>query len=1313
MNESRFPAFLSTSSVGALKIAGLYLLIGALWILFSDILAEKLATNSDILTKISIYKGWGFIIVTALMLYWLIQRHTGELMEDQKKLRLITDAIPALVSYMDADRVYQFSNRAYEDWFGQRADGQKMEVFLGSAVYQTISGYVDEALSGRNVHYQTEIPYKGGPRFVDATYIPDLNASGVPLGYFALVQDITERRQAEEEVRKWAAAFEHCAHGIAIDDPTTNRIVVCNSAFAALHRVRVEDIVHSSILSLYAPSDHNHVRQSVARADQVGHVQFEASMVRRDGSSYPVQMDLVSVRGDDGNILYRVATAQDISERKKAEAEIAYQASILTYVNDAVIATDENFNIRSWNAAAERIYGWSAEEAIGVPAEKLLQTQFSNTTRSEAIRMIQETGQFSEEVTQVRKDGRRLDVDARTVAVRDEQGRITSFISVNREITDRKRAESAVLESEARYHRVLDTMMEGCQIIDFDWKYVYINEVAAAQGKRTSDELLHHTMMEMYPGIEQTELFLVLQLCMQERSARRLENQFLFPDGSVGWFELSIQPAEEGIFILSTDITERKQMENALRQSEQKFSILFEKSAFVGSLSVLADGRIIDVNEAFERAFGYTRQEAVGKTALELGINPDAETQTRIFAALKESNSIHTLETTLKTKSGESRLFSVNIDIVTIDGQKYILNTALDITERKQAEENVQESERRYRELVQNANSAILRWKHDGTITFFNEYAQSLFGYTAEEIVGKDVNILVPKTESTGSDLSELVEEIVQDPERFSHFVNENVCRDGHRVWMAWTNKPIYADNGEVTEILAVGVDITERKRAESQLRYQADLLSYVSDATFSTDDKRTIVSWNRAAEEMYGWSAEEAIGKSVDAVIRSDFTDDQRADAVRMLKETGRFKVVLLQYHRNGDPLWVEGETITLTNEAGQITGFVAVNRNITERKHSEEALHLSQENFARAFNSNPAALTITHVDDGTFLIVNESYTDIMGYQPQEILGKTVGALNIYVNADERSQLIQNLREQGRVRNHELLVRSKSGELRSLMVSMEPILYDNAECIISTFIDITDKKKAEEEIRRLNEDLEARVIERTSQLAAANKELESFSYSVSHDLRAPLRAIDGYTNILMEDYESFLDEEGKRVCGIISRESKRMGRLIDDLLSFSRTGRREIRFQKIDMKLMVDSVFDELLREKDRSRIDLQVKDLPPTTGDSALMRQVWVNLLSNAIKFTSRKERAVIQVESKENEEHIVYIVRDNGAGFEMEYAGKLFGVFQRLHGESEFEGTGVGLAIVQRVIQRHGGRIWAEGKIGEGATFQFMLPKRMEQA
>ena len=248
--------------------------------------------------------------------------------------------------------------------------------------------------------------------------------------------------------------------------------------------------------------------------------------------------------------------------------------------------------------------------------------------------------------------------------------------------------------------------------------------------------------------------------------------------------------------------------------------------------------------------------------------------------------------------------------------------------------------------------------------------------------------------------------------------------------------------------------------------------------------------------------------------------------------------------------------------------------------------------------------------------------------------------------------------------------------------------------------------------LQELKTNLEKKVHERTKQLEVINKELESFSYSVSHDLRAPLRAIDGFSRILEEDYSKKLDEDGKRTLNTIIESTKQMGRLIDDLLAFSRLGRQEVKKQEVDMNALVNEVYNELRLQNPERAIDVRIRKLPPAFADASLMRQVWTNYLSNAIKFTRNNPKAVIEVGAKPLDGSTTYFVKDNGVGFDMEYAGKLFGVFQRLHAQKDFEGTGVGLAIVKRVVERHGGTVAAEAKLNKGATVSFTLPKPHKQ-
>jgi light-regulated signal transduction histidine kinase (bacteriophytochrome) len=293
-------------------------------------------------------------------------------------------------------------------------------------------------------------------------------------------------------------------------------------------------------------------------------------------------------------------------------------------------------------------------------------------------------------------------------------------------------------------------------------------------------------------------------------------------------------------------------------------------------------------------------------------------------------------------------------------------------------------------------------------------------------------------------------------------------------------------------------------------------------------------------------------------------------------------------------------------------------------------------------------------------------------------------------------------------VDHFETIRQTKDGRLINVSVTVSPIKDASGKLIGVSKVarDITERKQAEDEIRRLNRELEGRVIERTAQLEAANKELEAFSYSVSHDLRAPLRAVDGFSQAMLEDYGEQLPEKGRHYLQTIREGTQRMGTLIDDLLTFSRLSRMPLQKQEVNTAQLVRDVLGDLSSQQKGRKIDLRIEELPACVADLALLKQVWVNLLSNALKYTRKREAAVVEIGCEAKPEGNIYFVRDNGTGFDMRYADKLFGVFQRLHRAEEYEGTGVGLALVQRIIHRHGGRIWAEAGVDRGATFYFTL-------
>jgi len=331
----------------------------------------------------------------------------------------------------------------------------------------------------------------------------------------------------------------------------------------------------------------------------------------------------------------------------------------------------------------------------------------------------------------------------------------------------------------------------------------------------------------------------------------------------------------------------------------------------------------------------------------------------------------------------------------------------------------------------------------------------------------------------------------------------------------------------------------------------------------------------------------------------------------------------------------------------------------------------------------------------------VNSSFYEVFKVKPEETIGQSIYDLgNKQWDIPKLRELLQTILPQNTAfNNYEIEHDFATIGRRTMLLNARKIqrATRKEQIILLAIEDITEIKRAKEVIR-----------EHTVELESANRALDAFSYSASHDLRAPLRAVDGFSRIVLEEYASALDPEARRLLGVIRSSTQQMGQLIDDLLDFSRLGRMEIHRSRIDMASMAGSVFEELLPAGEAGKTEFRVGSLPDGLGDPALIRAVWTNLLSNAVKFSGNKETRVVEVGGKTDGDENVYFVRDNGAGYDMRYNHKLFGVFQRLHTMDEFEGTGVGLAIVQRIIQRLGGRVWAEGRVGVGATFSFSLPR-----
>ncbi len=506
---------------------------------------------------------------------------------------------------------------------------------------------------------------------------------------------------------------------------------------------------------------------------------------------------------------------------------------------------------------------------------------------------------------------------------------------------------------------------------------------------------------------------------------------------------------------------------------------------------------------------------------------------------------------------------------------------------------------------------------------------------------------------------------------------------------------------------LALSTDIPSIKHAETVPSRLAAILRSSPDAIIDKTLAGIITSWNPAAERIFGYRAEEVIGLPDSSLFPSERVSDEEKILGRVALGENVPPFDTVQVRKDGKQVDVSVTISSVTDVHGNVIGATQIARDITEQKRAEAKLQASEGRYRRLFESAHDGIFLLDAATGQILDVNPFLIRMLGYSHEECLGKKLWEVGSFKDIADCQAAFQKLQSNETIRYEDLPLETANGQLVSVEFISNVYQDDGQKVIQCNVRDITERKLVEDEVRRLHTELEQRVVERTAQLEAANQELEAFSYSVSHDLRAPLRALNGYSRMVVEDYAGILDAEGQRMLGTICSEAKRMGQLIDDLLAFSRIGRQQMGLSNIDMTALARSAFDEIAALCPARNLRLNLHPLPPAHGELSMMRQVWVNLIGNAIKFTQQREVAEIEIGETVGDGERSYFIKDNGAGFDMRFAGKLFGVFQRLHSEGEFEGTGVGLALVRRIVHRHGGSVGAHGEIDKGATFHFVLP------
>lgn len=1032
-------------------------------------------------------------------------------------------------------------------------------------------------------------------------------------------------------------------------------------------------------------------------------------------------------QGDEGPFLREERNLMDaiaerlgkVIERRKTEkaleqSERKYR-EFIDSLPQIVFEIDAKGKLRFVNQRALENYGYTQEDfQRGLKIFQLVIPEDREKLKT-AIRMgLSGKSSARYEYTAVRKNGSRFPVAAHAAPIVHEN-QITGLRGIVIDITERKEAERALEESERKHRTLVERSLQGIAVVQ-DFGICFANTAFARMSGYTIEELLSLSPQEMRSLVHPDDQALVWGRYSDRLAGKdvppRYEFRLIRKDGSLRWVELFSSAIEfrgkPAVQAALVDITEHKEAEQALEETNKRMEALLDHTHMMVAY-LDSQFNFIRVNRAYAEADKRDPSFFPGKNHFDL--YPHKENQ-EIFRRVVETGKPYF--TSAKpfeyAEHPERGVTYWDWSLVPIKDPRGAVTglvlTVLNVTERKRAEDSLRESEERFYRVAQTASDAILTVDSRGSIVFWNLAAEAMFGYSADEAVNKPLTMIMPER------FHKAYKKRIERPASAGEvrIIGRIVEMDGLR--KDGSEFPLELSiaawkTGEETFFTGIVRDITERKRAEENIKQQKEFLNNVIESLtypFYVIDANdyTIKMANLAAGP-----ANLSETTTCHALTHRSKRPCEGTEHPCPLEEVKRTKKLVIvehiHYDKEGNARNVDVHANPIFDNEGNVVQIIEYCLDTTERRRAEEALRESEEKFRTLAEQSPNMIFINRM--GRVIYANKKCEDIMGYRRAEFHSPDFDFFTLIAPESEekiRANFSRHMKGQ-EVPPCEYTLISKSGRRVEAILATKLIRYEGESAILGQVTDITERKRIEEEIQKLNKSLELRARE----LAAANKELQAFSYSVSHDLRAPLRTIDGFSRALLEDYGNKLDQPGKDYLRRVRAATEHMGQLIDDLLKLSVMIRREIKREEIDFSQVARSVATDLQKTEPDRQVEFLIQQGVLGHGDPSLLRAVLENLVGNAWKFTSKHSRAKIEFGTIEKKGQAVYFVRDDGAGFDMTYANKLFVPFQRLHSSAEFSGNGIGLTLADRIITRHGGRIWAEGEVEKGATFYFTLP------
>jgi PAS domain S-box-containing protein len=885
---------------------------------------------------------------------------------------------------------------------------------------------------------------------------------------------------------------------------------------------------------------------------------------------------------------------------------------------------------------------------------------------------------------------------------------------------ERRRAEEAAQEAEERFRSAFEQAPIGIGLVSIEADragcFLRVNRALCDITGCAEHDLIGTALGELIDpdGSDEADRRYVPWMLAGELSSYQTETRMRHADGQVLDVLLNVSLVRDAhgrplyLIVQLQNVTARKAAERKLGETSQNMQAVLDNTTAVVYLKD-SEGRYVLVNREFEALFGVTRDEAVGRDDAAL-FRPELAELLRAndLRVLREQIPLE-LEEAIPVGDRSRTYLSTKFPLLDSTRRPYaVCGISTDITERKLAEEALRASEQHFREIVNTAHEAFVSMDESGRITAWNPEAEATFGWSEKEAIGRSLaeTIIPPRRRGAHN-------------RGLQHFLRsghaallnrrlefEALHREGHEFPVEMTITAVRV-GGRYT-FNSFLHDISERKQAEQALRRLADTIEASGDAIFATTPTGEITSWNGGAEQLYGYTADDAVGTSLKMLVAPSRAQQDFDVLKRALNGSRLDDYETEQLRKDGTLVSVSIAVSPIRGSSGALVGASVIVRDRTERKRAEEALREVQEAFRTAFEDAPIGMALFSVDptaDGQLLQVNGSLCDITAYSADELLRTSLHAITHSLDQEQELALAEDLLA-GRIPNYQLEKRfvRRDGTPVWVMHNVS-IVHDAAGRLlygIAQVQDITERKRAEEGLARVAAALERHAVE----LERSNADLAQFAYVASHDLSEPLRMVSSYVQLLERRYGDRLDTDAHEFIEFAVDGVNRMQRLIDDLLAYSRVGTSEYEFEPVDLGALVEDTLKGMRATVSESGAQVLCHALPSVVGDPGQLRQLFQNLISNGIKFVKEKPPR-IEVSAERDGSEWRFSVADNGIGIDRSHADRIFEVFKRLHGRDAYPGSGIGLSICKRIVERHHGRIWVEPNEGGGSRFRFTIP------